>query len=114
MHRMCFSLESHISLAVLYMYSTCNMGVVSVHVQAAPVGGHINNYLLEKSRVVHQAAGERNFHVFYHLLQSEDPQLLSDLELSADPRSYFYLAQVYTAIYRHWYILLYIDIYCYI
>ena len=44
--------------------------------------------------MIHQALGERNFHIFYQLLQSGDPQLLADLELTADPRSYFYLAQV--------------------
>ncbi|XP_061162606.1 unconventional myosin-Ic-like [Saccostrea echinata] len=61
--------------------------------KGVPVGGHILNYLLEKSRVCHHSEGERNFHIFYQLIAGGTPLLLSKLRLTKDAEKYHYLTQ---------------------
>ncbi|CAF3153265.1 unnamed protein product [Rotaria sp. Silwood2] len=56
-----------------------------------PIGGKIQHYLLEKSRVVKQQLGERNFHSFYQLLYGENN--LQEYGLNHKAEDYYYINQ---------------------
>ena len=71
----------------------------SMHIDACTVDlslshrASIEKYLLEKSRIVSQAPGERNYHVFYYLLSGADAETKAELQLM-DMDKYEYLTQV--------------------
>uniref|UniRef100_A0A8B9HQT0 Osteoclast-stimulating factor 1 n=1 Tax=Astyanax mexicanus TaxID=7994 RepID=A0A8B9HQT0_ASTMX len=57
-----------------------------------PDGGKISNFLLEKSRVVSQNHGERNFHIYYQLLTGASKEQRENLGITT-PDYYFYMNQ---------------------
>lgn len=56
-------------------------------------GAKIDQYLLEKSRIVHQAHDERNYHIFYCMLagMTQDEKKRLDVQTA---EHYWYLTQV--------------------
>jgi myosin protein heavy chain len=56
-------------------------------------GGDIEHYLLEKSRVVRQAPGERCYHIFYQIMSGHDPNLRSKLKLTNEVSYYHFCSQ---------------------
>ncbi|OQR94962.1 myosin-like protein [Achlya hypogyna] len=56
------------------------------------LGASISTYLLERVRIVSQAIGERNYHIFYELLRGASPNELAALGLS-QVQDYKYLNQ---------------------
>ncbi|NXO71685.1 MYO15 protein, partial [Phainopepla nitens] len=67
--------------------------LLNVHLRhGIVVGTSISQYLLEKSRVVFQAHGERNYHVFYELLAGLPAEQKEEMYLQ-EAESYFYLNQ---------------------
>ncbi|KAK0395608.1 hypothetical protein QR680_001355 [Steinernema hermaphroditum] len=53
----------------------------------------IEHYLLEKSRVIRQAPGERCYHIFYQIFSDHLPHLKKELLLDKDLREYWFVAQ---------------------
>ncbi|XP_017783623.1 PREDICTED: unconventional myosin-Ib isoform X2 [Nicrophorus vespilloides] len=59
-----------------------------------PIGGHLMQYLLDKSRITNLASGDRNFHIFYQLLSGADIHLLKGLKLQRNVEHYSILYTV--------------------
>ncbi|XP_035917613.1 myosin-VIIa-like isoform X3 [Anopheles stephensi] len=66
---------------------------IDVHftTEGAIEGARIEQYLLEKSRIVRQNRGERNYHIFYSMLAGMTKEERKRLDLEDAPKAYAYL-----------------------
>uniref|UniRef100_A0A0N4ZL86 Myosin head n=1 Tax=Parastrongyloides trichosuri TaxID=131310 RepID=A0A0N4ZL86_PARTI len=63
------------------------------NMQGKLAGGDIEHYLLEKSRVVRQAPGERCYHIFYQLMSGYDKSMRGKLKLDNELSYYHFVSQ---------------------
>ena len=55
----------------------------------------VRDYMLEKSRVVHQSKGEGTFHIFYALFAGCPKDVRNDLFLTSQTGEYRYMYLIY-------------------
>lgn len=65
---------------------------IQFNAQGEPVGANINNYLLEKSRVVGQIKDERNFHIFYQFTKAASQEHRTNFGVQ-QPTTYSYTSK---------------------
>lgn len=65
---------------------------IQFNAQGEPVGANINNYLLEKSRVVGQVRDERDFHIFYQFTKAASENYRTNFGVQ-QPSTYAYTSK---------------------